>query len=77
MIFKPGATYQTRSVCDHDCIIAITVAKRTTKTITTTEGKRFRISVWKGVEQVKPLGSYSMAPIIGADQEEKPCGSSS
>jgi len=67
--FTPGATYWTRSACDHDCIFRITVAKRTAKTITTTSGKRLGIKVWFGVETVKPLGSYSMAPNIGADRK--------
>jgi len=65
--FEAGKTYSTRSVCDHDCIIRVTVAKRTAKTITTTEGKTLRIAEYNGVEQVKPWGSYSMAPIVGAD----------
>ena len=55
--FEAGRTYQTRSVCDHNCIIAITVASRTEKTIKTTEGKSLRVSVYEGVEQVKPMGS--------------------
>lgn len=66
--FETGKTYFTRSVCDHDCIIRITVASRTAKTIVTTDGKRFRVSEWSGVEQVKPWGSYSMCPVVGADK---------
>ena len=66
--FPPGATYWQRSICDSDCIFKITVAKRTAKTITTTTGKRLVISIWNGVEQVKPHGSYAMATIIGADR---------
>ena len=65
--FQVGQTYATRSICDHDCIIRVTVAKRTAKTITTDAGKPLRISEYNGVEQVKPWGSYSMAPIVGAD----------
>lgn len=66
--FEAGKTYATRSVCDHSCIVSITVKSRTPKTIITTEGKRLRVSTWEGIEQVKPWGSYSMAPIVGADQ---------
>ena len=66
--FTPGKTYATRSICDHDCIISATIAQRTAKTITTTDGKRFRLSTWNGVEQFKPWGSYSMAPILSADK---------
>lgn len=64
--FQPGKTYATRSICDHNCIISLTVAKRTAKTITTTDGKTLRINLWQDVEQVKPWGSYSMAPIVDA-----------
>ena len=66
--FEQGQTYATRSVGDHDCIIRVTVARRTAKTITTAAGKMLRISESYGVEQVKPWGAYSMAPIVGADQ---------
>jgi hypothetical protein len=66
--FQAGKTYATRSICDHNCIIGVTVAKRTAKTITTTAGKTLRVSVWQGVEQVKPWGTYSMAPIIDATE---------
>ena len=68
--FEAGRTYWTRSIVDHDFIVRVTVAKRTAKTITTTEGKTLRISEWNGVEQVKPWGSYSMCPIVGADRVE-------
>lgn len=67
--FQVGKTYATRSVCDSECIISKTIARRTAKTIVTTEGKSFRVSLWRGVEQFKPWGSYSMAPILSADKE--------
>lgn len=67
--FQVGRTYSTPSVCDHECIFSITVESRTACFITTTEGKRLKVSEWKGAEQVSPLGSYSMAPIIGADDQ--------
>jgi len=66
--FYAGKTYQTRSVCDADTIIRVTVAKRTDKMIVTSTGERLRIKVWQDVEQVKPWGSYSMAPIVSADR---------
>jgi len=68
--FETGKTYQTRSLCDYDCIISITVQKRTAKTITTSEGKRFRVKPCPvhGNETVKPWGSYSMCPVISADK---------
>ena len=66
--FTPGLTYWTRSICDSDCIFQITIAKRTAKFVTTTEGKRLGVAIWDGVEQVKPHGNYSMCAIIGADK---------
>jgi hypothetical protein len=66
--FEAGKTYFTRSACDHDCIIRVSVKSRTAKTIKTADGKTFRVYVYNGVEQVKPWGSYSMAPIVGADR---------
>lgn len=60
--FEVGKTYWTRSVCDSECVITITVAKRTAKFLTTTEGTRLGISSWDGAERVKPWGTYSMAP---------------
>lgn len=62
--FIIGLTYYTRSICDHNCIIKFTVANRTAKTITTTEGKTFRVS--GAIEAVKPWGRGSMMPIIDA-----------
>lgn len=67
--FKAGSTYQTRSICDADCVISVTVSKRTAKTITTSvmgQTKTLRIGVRDGVEYVKPWGSYSMAPTVTA-----------
>jgi signal recognition particle GTPase len=70
MNFEPGKTYSTRSIGDHNCIISVTIAKRTAKTVTTTEGKTFRVSLYDGNEQIRPWGNYSMAPIIGADDKD-------
>jgi hypothetical protein len=66
--FETGKTYYTRSVADYDTIVRVTVAKRTDKTIVTAAGDRLKIKVWDDVEQVKPWGSFSMAPIVGADR---------
>lgn len=67
--FEVGKTYYTRSICDHDCVIKMTVQSRTAKTLTTSEGKRFGIKVWNDVETIMPWGRYSMAPQMGADRE--------
>jgi hypothetical protein len=66
--FETGKTYYTRSVADYDTIVRVTVAKRTDKTIVTAAGDRLKIKVWDGIEQVKPWGSFSMAPIVSADR---------
>ena len=66
--FQVGKTYQTRSVCDHNCIIGLTVVRRTNKTITTKDGKTFRVSVFDNAEFVRPWGNYSMAPIVDASK---------
>lgn len=66
--FEAGRTYWTRSICDSDCIHKITVSRRTAKTIWTACGKTLRVTSWRGVEQVKPFGSYSMCAVIGADR---------
>jgi hypothetical protein len=72
MKFQVGRSYYTRSIGDADCIISLAVIGRTAKTIKakTARGiQTFRVSEYAGVEQVKPWGSYSMAPILGADRE--------
>jgi heme-binding NEAT domain protein len=69
MNFETGTTYKGRFIGDADSVILLTVKARTAKTIKTADGKTLRVSVWNGVEQVKPFGSYSMAPIISADRK--------
>lgn len=67
--FQIGQTYSTRSACDHDCIVSVTVSARTAQTIKTTvygKAKTLRVAVYNGVECVKPWGSFSMAPIVSA-----------
>jgi hypothetical protein len=76
--FEVGKTYMTRSIGDHNCIIKITVASRTKCFITLTEeicgnGKRFKVSdrYSPGEETCRPWGSYSMAPIVGANDTKE------
>lgn len=74
--FQVGNTYGTRSICDSNCVFSFKVLRRTEKTITVycnTYNKEKNLRVSEGymnstVEQVKPLGSYSMAPIVTADK---------
>ena len=73
-MFEPGKTYSTRSLCDHECIYRVRIIKRTAATITADlEGcggrglKTFRVHRdHEGDECFRPLGSYSMAPVIRA-----------
>jgi hypothetical protein len=69
--FQVGATYQTRSIGDHNCIISCTIAARTNSTVTLTNGKKFRVSEYNGAEQFRPWGSYSMAPIMDARDDAR------
>tara|TARA_R110002020_G_scaffold12409_11_gene45554 strand:+ start:1703 stop:2104 length:402 start_codon:yes stop_codon:yes gene_type:complete len=72
--FEVGKTYMTRSIGDHNCIIKVTVASRTKCFITTTEGKRFKVSndsstpynsnTTTHFETIRPWGSFSMCPFI-------------
>jgi hypothetical protein len=64
--FEAGKTYRVRSIGDHNCIYEITVASRTAKFITTTEGKRLGVSIYEDSEQVYPHGHYSMCACIRA-----------
>jgi hypothetical protein len=70
--FQVGRTYWTRSACDHDCVFSFEIIARTAKTVTINNGRdritKRGISVYDGIEQFKPFGSYSMAAIISADR---------
>lgn len=68
MKFEPTKSYTMRSVCDHDAVWTIEVVARTAKMVTLSTGKRFRVGVYDGVEFIRPLGTYSMAPILRADR---------
>lgn len=80
--FQIGSTYYMRSICDYDCIWRYKVIKRTKATITIQEvdcdnhpyeGSEKVCRIWRGFaanyEAVRPLGSYSMAPVLSANKE--------
>jgi len=70
--FRIGHTYYDRSACDHECIFEFTILARTAKTVTIEQrGKISKrgLSVYDGIEQFKPFGTYSMCTIISADRE--------
>lgn len=69
MKFEAGKTYTARSIGDADCIISVTIERRTAKTVTAKvfgELKSFRVALFDGVEFISPWGSYSMSPVIKA-----------
>jgi hypothetical protein len=73
--FEIGKEYATRLITDYDSKIAFKVLKRTDKTVTVIGNlidtpKTFRVNTrYSGFEQIKPWGSYSMCPILSADDE--------
>lgn len=71
--FEIGKTYSMRSAYDHDCVWTYTVIDRTEHTVTLSDGQRIikrmiakNLSEYRGAESVRPLGSYSTAPILSA-----------
>ena len=71
--FKTNQHYATSSVCDHNCIFKFKVVRRTAKTIWV-DGmygvQSRRVYVYDGAESIKPFGTYSMAPILTANDKE-------
>lgn len=70
--FQVGRTYTDRAAGDHDMIYRYKIVARTAKTLTIEEhGKTFKrgIFVLDGVERCKPDGTYSMCPVISADEK--------
>lgn len=70
MKFETGKTYNMRSICDHECVWSFKVTARTAQTITLKDERgqvtKCRISTENGREFVRPLGRYSMCPILRA-----------
>lgn len=71
--FEIGNQYSMTSPCDHNCVWNYTVISRTADTITITDGKETKtcrivkqLSEYRGTETVRPLGNYSMCPLLSA-----------
>ena len=67
--FILGKEYQTRSICDYDCIFKFTILARTDKSVKVSVHNNIvsrRIKIYNGAETFYPFGSYSMCPIIKA-----------
>ena len=70
--FETGKTYTMTSACDHNCVWSFEVIRRTAKSVwLVVDGQesRFNIKTWGEEETVRPLGTYSMCPILGAEKE--------
>jgi hypothetical protein len=70
--FKAGKQYTCKSICDSDCVFLMVVVSRTDKTIKVLldgeiKQKSLRITVINDQETVKPLGNYSMCPVMKAN----------
>jgi hypothetical protein len=73
MQFEVGRTYWTRSACDYNTIFSFKIVARTAKRITFMDcGKRVTrgVYVYDGTENCKPLGTYSMCPVISAGRSK-------
>ena len=67
--FKTGQTYETRSICDYDCIFSFEILRRTKKCVwVDVDGETVRrgIEIWQDAETFSPFGKYSMSAIISA-----------
>jgi len=74
--FQVGKYYETRSIGDADMKIGATILARTDKSVTVKGNNdlmksSYRLTKdYKGNEMFYPWGRYSMAPMIGADDEK-------
>lgn len=70
--FEINKTYETRSICDHDCVFSYIVIKRTAKFMTIKDKfgdiKRVGIKIYEDAENAYPEGNYSMCPVISANR---------
>lgn len=71
--FNTNTTYKMGFAGDSNLFTNFKVTRRTAKSVwlTDTNGnldgeQRFAIKVYNGEEYVKPLGNYSMAPVLKA-----------
>lgn len=69
--FEVGTRYFMRSACNYEAVWVYTVISRTKKFVTLQDDKgrvrRRGVYVYNDVEHTLPLGSFSMAPVLAAD----------
>ena len=73
--FVVGEKYSMASLSNHNCIWNYTVTKRTNATVTLFDGEKEKVlriikklSEYRNAETVRPLGQYSMCPLLSADK---------
>lgn len=68
--FEIGKTYACRSICDWDCIFEFEVVARSAKRLIIKDDlrgeRKVGVKIFNDEEYCKPLGSYSMAPVLRA-----------
>lgn len=76
--FEIGKRYSMTSICDQNCVWSYTIVKRTNATVTLFDGESEKVcrivkklSEYRNAESVRPLGNYSMCPILSADSIEQ------
>ena len=73
--FEEGKTYKHSFITDRNAEVFYKVIKRTSKSITVQNietgetVKNKRIKEWDNTEIIKPLGNYSMAPTLRAENK--------
>lgn len=69
--FEVGKRYFMRSTCNYEVVWVYTVISRTKKFVTLQDDKgrvrRRGVYVYRNEECANPLGSFSMAPVLAAD----------
>ena len=69
--FEVGERYFMRSACNYEAVWVYTVISRTKKFVTLQDEKgrvrRRGVYVYRNEECANPLGSFSMAPVLAAD----------
>jgi hypothetical protein len=65
--FEIGKQYFMRFITDSNCKVFHTVTNRTEKCVWLDNGNRYTIKQYDGMEIIYPLGKYSMAPSLRAE----------
>ncbi len=69
--FEVGKRYYMRSACNYEAVWVYTVISRTKKFVTLQDDKsrvrRRGVYVLNNEERTNPLGTFSMAPVLAAD----------